>query len=99
MTEAIELEGGVFSQQIDGGRAGARLTVGADSLQARTSDGQVFQVRFEHCQLELGGASGRMWFCRNEDRSLTIFSEGPALGAALAVHATPALRAQLDQVE
>jgi predicted Zn-dependent protease len=99
MTEAIELEGGVFSPQIEGGRAGARLTVGPDGLHARTSDGQVFQLRFEHCQLSLGGASGHMWFCRNEDRSLTIFSEGPALGAAIAVHAPPALRARLEAVE
>jgi predicted Zn-dependent protease len=40
-----------------------------------------------------------MWFCRNEDSSLTIFSEGPALGAAIAVHAPPALRAHLEAVE
>jgi predicted Zn-dependent protease len=40
-----------------------------------------------------------MWFCRNTARSLTLFSEGPALGAALAVYAPTALRAQLDQVE
>jgi predicted Zn-dependent protease len=99
MTEAIELEGGVFSQLIDGGRAGARLTISKDGVSARTNEGQLFQLPYEHCQLELGGASGQMWFCRNDDRSLTIFSEGPALGAALAVHATPGLRTQLEAVE
>lgn len=99
MTEAIELEGGVFSQELPSGRAGARLTVGEDGVQAHTAEGQRFRLRFEHCLVELGGASGRMWFCRDEARSVTFFSEGPAFGAALAVHAPPALRAQLEAVE
>lgn len=99
MDEAIELEGGVFSQQIAGGRAGARLTVRKDGVHATTTEGQSFQLAYADCQLELGGASGRMWFCRNADRTLTFFSEGPALGAALGVHAPPALRARLEEVE
>lgn len=99
MTEAIELEGGVFSQELPGGRAGARITVSGDGVQAQTADGHRFRVSFEQCRISLGGASGRMWFCRDEARDITIFSEGPALGAALRVHATPALRAQLDGVE
>jgi beta-barrel assembly-enhancing protease len=99
MTEAIELEGGVFSPDLPSGRAGARITVSEDGVQAETSSGERFRLRFEHCQLQLGGNSGRMWFCRDESRNLTIFSEGPALGSALAVHAPPALRSQLEQVE
>jgi predicted Zn-dependent protease len=99
MTEAIELEGGVFSQELQGGRAGARITVTEDGVQAQTSEGHRFRLSFEQCQLSLGGASGRMWFCRDEARDITIFSEGPALGAALAVHASPTLRAQLEAVE
>lgn len=99
MTEAIELEGGVFSQEIAGGRAGARLSVREDGVHARTVDGLQFHLPFEQCQLELGGASGRMWFCRDAARTLTFFSEGPAFGSALAVHATPELRSQLEEVE
>jgi beta-barrel assembly-enhancing protease len=99
MNEAIELEGGVFSQELPGGRAGARITVSEDGVQAHTAEGQRFRLSFEHCRLELGGASGRMWFCRDEARSLTLFSEGPALGAALGVHAPASLRAQLESVE
>lgn len=99
MTEAIELEGGVFSQDLEGGRAGARITVSQEGVQAQTTEGYRFRLGFEQIRLSLGGASGRMWFCRDEARDITIFSEGPALGAALAVHATPSLRAQLEAVE
>ncbi|HET8940162.1 MAG TPA: M48 family metallopeptidase [Polyangiales bacterium] len=99
MTEAIELEGGVFSDELPSGRAGARISVGEDGVRAHTLEGQRFRLPFEHCLLELGGASGRMWFCRDQARSVTFFSEGPAFGAALAVHAPPALRAQLEAVE
>jgi beta-barrel assembly-enhancing protease len=99
MTEAIELEGGVFSQDLPGGRAGARLTVSEDGVSAQTAEGHRFRMSFDQCRLELGGASGRMWFCRDDPRGITIFSEGPALGSALAVHAPPALRTQLDEVE
>jgi predicted Zn-dependent protease len=99
MTEAIELEGGVFSQELPGGRAGARITVSVDGVQAQTSEGHRFRLGFEQCRLSLGGASGRMWFCRDDAREITIFSEGPALGAALAVHASPLLRSQLETVE
>jgi hypothetical protein len=70
-----------------------------DGVHAQTADGQSFHLPFEDCQVELGGASGRMWFCRNAPRTLTFFSEGPALGAALAVHGPVPLRARLEQVE
>jgi predicted Zn-dependent protease len=99
MTEAIELEGGVFSQELPGGRAGARIRVSVDGVQAQTAEGHRFRLSFEQCRLSLGGASGRMWFCRDEAREITIFSEGPALGAALGVHAPPSLRTELEAVE
>ena len=78
MTEAIELEGGVFSEELPSGRARARISVSEEGVQAHTAEGQRFRLRFEHCVLELGGASGRMWFCRDEARSVTFFSEGPS---------------------
>ena len=99
MLEAIDLEGGVFSPELPGGRAGARITISQEGVRAQTAEGQRFHVSFEQCRLSLGGASGRMWFCRDEARGTTIFSEGPALGSALAVHASPGLRSQLEAVE
>ena len=64
-----EFAGGVFSQEIDGGRAGAFIRLGDRGVRARTSDGREFIVPYEDCRLEIGGASGRMLFCRTGDRS------------------------------
>jgi predicted Zn-dependent protease len=98
MGEEPEFEGGVFSATIEGGRAGARIALGYDAVRATTSDAQ-FQVPYADCQVELGGASGRMWFCRTKDRSLTLFSEAPGFGQALKERARRELGSAIEQVE
>lgn len=83
MADEAAFEGGVFSAAIDGGRAAARLSLDYDALLATTSDGTEFRLSYTECQLELGGASGKMWFCRSSDRSLTLFTEAPGFAEAL----------------
>ena len=78
-----EFEGGVFSDALTGGRAGARLFVREDGVHAVAADGTSFAIPLAECQLELGGASGRMWFCRNRARDLTLFSEAAGFEQAL----------------
>ena len=77
--------GGVFHHSIPNGRAGADIVVTPVELLARTQgDGsKLFSLKLSECQLELGGASGRMVFCRNTDSSLTIFCEERGFPAAL----------------
>lgn len=77
--------GGVFHHSIPNGRAGADIEVTSVELRARTmgADSQSFSLKLADCELELGGASGRMVFCRNADRSLTIFSDERGFPAAL----------------
>lgn len=70
-----KISGGVFSDAIEGGRAGAEIEMTATEIIARRANGQEHRLPYRSCQLERGGASGRMIFCRNSDRSLTIFSE------------------------
>lgn len=70
-----EFQGGVFAQSLPGGRASARIEVLPEGLRACTSDNQVFELTFDSMELELGGASGRMMFCRNADKSMTLFCE------------------------
>ena len=36
---------------------------------------QKFEIRYDQCELEKGGASDRMIFCRTPDRELTIYCE------------------------
>lgn len=79
----LELSGGVFSDTIEGGRAGAEIELSQGGISAITSDGDRFHVPYQECQLEIGGFSGRMVFCRNQDRSLTIFCEHRGFPAAL----------------
>lgn len=76
--------GGVFSDTIDGGRSGAEIELSQGGICARTPDGDSFVIPFHQCQVEIGGFSGRMVFCRNQDRSLTIFCEDRGFPASLA---------------
>jgi beta-barrel assembly-enhancing protease len=87
-------DGGIFSQELPQGRAGARVEVRPDAIEAVTDEGLRFAVDPGDCRLQLGGASGKMWFCHNPDRSLTIYSEAPGIARALAQ--IPGLRAQVD---
>lgn len=90
-----EFEAGVFSDQVPGGRSGATLQFEGSGLTATTSAGQRFFLRYDQIQLEVGGASGRMVFCRNLDRSLTFFCEDPTFPAALETHGGLQLSEQL----
>jgi len=98
MREQASFEGGVFSSAIEGGRAAARLALAHDAVLATTRDGDEFRIAYADCQLELGGASGKMWFCRSSDRSLTLFTEAPGFAHALREQARQ-LAPKLDQIE
>ncbi len=78
-----EFEGGVFSDEIDGGRASATIELSTSGMVALTSTGQRFGILYRDCQLDIGGATGRMVFCRTPDRKLTIFCEDRRFPAAL----------------
>ena len=93
-----EFPGGVFSDEIDGGRAGAHLRLGDRGITARTSDGREFVISYSDCDLELGGDSGRMVFCRTVDRSLTFFCEDRRFPEALKRAAVGELFEQVDQI-
>ena len=71
----MQFQGGVFSEAIPGGRSGVEITIKTYELHATTPDGSEFRLPFTDIQFERGGSSGKMIFCRNEDRSLTIFCE------------------------
>lgn len=82
--ETIEFQGGLFSDEVQGGRAGARIQLGLEGVEAETPAGQRFRVPYADCQLEQGGASGRMIFCHTPDRRLTVFCEEKGFPEALA---------------
>lgn len=98
MIEKSEFEGGVFSEQISGGRASATVTVDPSGVMAITSGGQRFFLRYEEMHLDMGGASGRMVFCRTQDRKLTIFCEDKQFASAIELESGSALRGQLTDL-
>jgi predicted Zn-dependent protease len=79
----VQFDGGVFSAEVEGGRSGAEISFTSHAVVATTPEGQLFSVPFSRAELERGGASGRMWFCRAPERKLTIFSEAPGFAEAL----------------
>jgi len=87
------MRGGVFSNQLTGGRVDARLSLDSQRVGATTVTGEYVSVEAAGCQLDLGGASGRVWFVRSADGSLTLFSEDPAFAHALSHHPTLGPRA------
>lgn len=78
--------GGLFHADLPGGRSGALIKLLRAELvaEARCEGQPQFAIPLHECQLDLGGASGKMLFCRNADRSLTIFSEDPSFASAIA---------------
>jgi Zn-dependent protease with chaperone function len=80
-----EFTGGVFSERIEGGRAGATVELSQTEVTAITPDGQRFSLPYSKCQISIGGESGRTVFCRTEDRSLSIFCDHKEFGDALSV--------------
>ncbi|MAT72029.1 MAG: peptidase M48 [Planctomycetaceae bacterium] len=97
-TSLSEFSGGVFSKEIDGGRAGASIALVPEGIVAHTTTGQRFVVRYHECQLEMGGASGRMVFCRPPDRSVTIFCEDKGFPRALATASGSELAGDVDHM-
>ena len=93
-----EFPGGVFSDEIDGGRAGAHIRLGDRGITARTSEGREFVITYSECDLELGGDSGRMVFCRTADRTLTFFCEDRRFPEALKRAAVGELFEQVDTI-
>lgn len=91
-----EFSGGVFSDQIEGGRAGAEIELTQNAVSARTSDGRQLVVPYGECQVEFGGYSGRMVFCRTRDRSVTIFCENHQFAQSLASASLGLLEEQID---
>ena len=49
-----EFEGGVFSDEIDGGRASATIELSTSGMVALTSTGQRFGILYRDCQLDIG---------------------------------------------
>ena len=93
-----EFEGGVFSDEIDGGRASATIELSTSGMVALTSTGQRFGILYRDCQLDIGGATGRMVFCRTSDRKLTIFCEDRRFPAALDMESGGELAEQFSSV-
>jgi len=99
MFESRQFEGGVFHESIRGGRAGATIELTGSSIDAVTSTGQKFSVPSRDCEIDMGGASGRMVFCRTRDRQTTIFCEDKAFPAALEIEFGHELKEQLASVQ
>lgn len=87
--------GGVFHTSLPDGRIGAEIEVTSREIVARPSaplweavgapgaEAPRFAIPLSQCSLDLGGESGRMVFCRNAARDLTIFSESRGFAEAL----------------
>ncbi|MET0391468.1 MAG: M48 family metallopeptidase [Polyangiales bacterium] len=76
-------DGGVFSDELPGGRAGARIAVRPEGVLVCTAEGLERTIPLAGAVIEVGGASGRMWFVRTPDRVWTVFSESPLFATGL----------------
>jgi len=99
MSEMTKISGGVFSDAIEGGRAGAEIEMTANEIIARQANGEEYRLSYRDCQLERGGASGRMIFCRNSNRSLTIFSEDNRFLSNLELFGSGFLQEDLERLK
>jgi hypothetical protein len=91
--------GGIFSDELDDGRAGADIELLPSGVCACSTEGEAFVIPFRDCQIEIGGFSGRMVFCRNADRSVTIFCEDREFPSALSLASWGTLDSQLGETQ
>lgn len=96
--DSNEYLGGVFSKELPNGRAGAIIALEVGGIRARTRDGKQFFLKYPDCRLEMGGASGRMVFCRDEARTVTIFCEHKLFPEGLRQESSGELHGQLDAI-
>ncbi|MDX1924938.1 MAG: M48 family metallopeptidase [Pirellulaceae bacterium] len=89
--------GGIFSESIEGGRASAQIQLTREGITATANSGEQFLLPYRECKIEIGGASDRMVFCRNADRSLTIYCEERAFSKTLADASMGLLDQQIKQ--
>lgn len=94
-----EFQGGLFSDSVPGKRAGAKIRLGFEGVEAVTADGKRFTLPWSQCELEQGGASGRMIFCHAPDRSLTIYSEEKGFLPALSHAGGMGISAQVAKLK
>ena len=102
MTDLIQensFQGGVFHSSLEHGRAGAQIALGHDGVTASTSDGGQYNVSYRVCKIQIGGASGRMVFCRDQANELTIFCEDKKFLEQLRVAGGHLMADQLDEVK
>ena len=94
-----EFAGGVFNEKLPSGRAGASIVLDQSGIQAFTPDQKQFQIPWSDACVELGGTSGKMLFCRNHGRSITIFSEAPGFIHSVRNFGGPILGSQFAPIE
>ncbi len=92
-----EFQGGVFSDSLEGGRAGVTLMFNADGVVGTTRAGEVFKLAFHECELELGGASGRMWFLKGPE-GVTLYCDDKRFGEALTHYGRRGLGDKLERL-
>ncbi len=96
---AKSFEGGVFSEAVEGGRSAVSISFTSSAVLATSPDGHLFTVPYQGARLTLGGASGKMWFCRSADGATTVFSEASGFAEALRESAQKDLVERLDALE
>jgi len=96
---AKHFEGGVFSEAVEGGRSAASISFTSTAVLATTPEGHLFTVAYQGARLTLGGASGKMWFCRSTDGATTVFSEASGFAEALRASAQKDLVERLEALE
>jgi len=90
-----QFSGGVLSDQLGNGRAGAEIVLTAAGVSARVPDGRSFDIPYRECRVEIGGYNGRMVFCRDSIRTLTIFCDDRKFPGELATASSGRLDEQL----
>lgn len=90
--------GGVFAKQLAGGRSGASARLSHGELKVDCAEGEMLHVPLANATIELGGASGRMVFVRNEDRSVTFYTEDRDFLEELSRVAPRSVQAGIEQI-
>ncbi|MCC9602925.1 M48 family metallopeptidase [Stieleria sp. JC731] len=90
-----QFSGGVFNDELPTGRAGAEITLTPLAIEALSINGDRYVIPYRDCKIEMGGFNNQMVFCRNPERSVTIFCDHKKFAKSLSEQSSGILEDQL----
>jgi len=91
--------GGAFNQAWEKKSAAGEIVLTERGIQLTTDDGREVLLPYGQCQLEMGGNTGKVVFCRNANKSISIHCDHPEFAENLRIASSGLLQEAIAQMQ